>query len=194
MVWAVGLAALGVFLGLRSYRVFTQEELVAVVRCEASVDGIHPFVLELTPVVHGEAGSPQRFSMHGEQWTVEGDILKWEPWLNWFGVRGCHKLTRLSSRYLEAAREKGMARSVYELNGGTSPLWRWLYRWGPKFPWVEAVYGSAAYVFAQPGSRWGVYATLSGYLIRAHPRFVGTCGCHPHENEDLILASARMTF
>ena len=164
--WLLILAGLGLFLGLRSYRVFTQEELVAVVRCQVSSDPVYSFDLEFTPMAHGIPAAAVRFPMQGEQWTVEGDILKWHPWLNWVGIRNCHKITRLAGRYVKASAQASAPRSVYEVEGGTSEVWRWLYRWGPKLPFVEAVYGSAAYVFAGPGSRWGVYVTLSGYLIK----------------------------
>ena len=57
-------------------------------------------------------------------------------------------------------------RSAYDLNGGTDFLWRWLYRYGRWIPFVEAVYGNAAYTMAQPGAQWGIYVTLSGYLVK----------------------------
>jgi len=104
--------------------------------------------------------------MHGDQWTIGGDILKWEPWAQLIGLKSCHKLTRLHSRYLKAESEMTGPGSAYDLNGGTDALWLWLYRFGTQLPVVEAVYGNAAYCMAQPGSRWGVYVTLSGYLIK----------------------------
>ena len=104
--------------------------------------------------------------MNGDQWTVGGDILKWHHWVNLVGFQNCHKLTRISSRYLKAQAELEQPRSAYDLNGGTDSLWMWLYRYGRWLPFVEAVYGNSAYVMAQPGSRWGVYVTLSGYLLK----------------------------
>ena len=104
--------------------------------------------------------------MVGDQWMIGGEILKWHPWLNGVGFKNCHRLTRINSRYLKTEDELARPKSVYELNGGTTPLWRFLYRFGRWIPFVEAVYGNAAYVAAEPGSQWGVYVTLSGYLIK----------------------------
>lgn len=165
--WAVLLGGIGLLLGLRSYHVFTEEDLVGIVRCEPAGKGSPGgFVLEFTPV-HGKSrAAGRRFPMAGDQWTIGGEFLKWHPWLNWLGFKSCFKLTRLSSRHLKAEDELRGPRAVYDLNGGTDLLWRVLYRVGNWIPLVEAVYGNAAHVMAQPGTRWGVYVTLSGFLIK----------------------------
>ncbi len=174
LVWLAVLlacaAALAAFTALRSYRAFTREELVAAVRCEpaAAVTG-YRFHLKLRQVRGGEEGPEQSFPMHGEQWTVGGEILKWSPLLTSLGARPCHKLTRVSSRYLAARQEARGPRSAYDLNGGSAWLWRWLHRFGASLPLVDAVYGNAVYTDARPGARWGVYVTHSGYLIRPLP-------------------------
>ena len=160
-------AGLSLSVALRSYRIFGQEELVAVVECAPPAPGPgQRFLLKVRLVSRGAPGREETYLMQGEQWTVSGDILKWEPWLSFMGVKPVHKLTRLSSRYLAAGRESAGPHSVYDLNGGSPPLWRWLHRFGPALPLVDAVYGSAAYTDARPGARWGVHVTHSGYLIR----------------------------
>ncbi len=161
-------ASLALWTSLRSYRVFSQEELVAVIRCEPAPKGASfGFLIEVTPVVKGFPSKPEKFPMVGDQWSIGGDILKWRPWLSWLGLKTLHKLTRLNSRYLQVDAELHEPRAAYDLGGGTSSLWRWLYRHGLQLPFVDAVYGNAAYVPAQPGSEWAVYVTLSGYLIRS---------------------------
>ncbi len=155
------LVGVGFLFGLRSYQVFTREELVAVVRCEAAPAGSgYPFVLSI---------AQQSLPLQGDQWAIGGDFLKWYPWVNWIGIKNCHKLTRLSSRYLKAEEELNRPRTAYDLNGGTDLLWRCLYRVGQWIPFVEAVYGNSAYTFATPGASWGVYVTLSGYLVKPLP-------------------------
>ena len=124
------------------------------------------FVVKYTPVFRGAKGSTEQFQMVGDQWSIGGDVLKWHPWVNLLGLKNAHKLTRLSSRYLKAEAEMRQPRSAYDLNGGSDSLWRCLHRFGAWLPFVEAVYGNTAYAFARPGSQWGVYVTLSGYLIK----------------------------
>lgn len=161
---AVIVAALA---GIRSYSVFTREELVAIVACEPAPAGSeHRFLLTLRQLRLGAPAREEEFPMHGEQWMLGGDILKWPPWLVFLGAQPCHKLTRLSSRYRAAEDEMKKPRSAYDLNGGTPLVWRWLYRFGEDLPLVDAVYGNAAYTDAVPGGRWGLYVTDSGYLVR----------------------------
>ncbi|MBI1953955.1 MAG: hypothetical protein HYS41_07535 [Candidatus Omnitrophica bacterium] len=165
------LALLGLLFGLRSYRVFTEETLVAAVRCEtAPKSSAQDYFLEITWVRDGAPGQTERFPMRGEQWAIGGDILKWHPWLNLFGIRNCHKVTRLAGRYLKAEDEAKKPRSVYDLHGGTDWIWRLLYRIGAYLPLVEAVYGNAAYQEARPGVAFGLYVTPSGYLVKPLPK------------------------
>jgi hypothetical protein len=104
--------------------------------------------------------------MRGDQWAVGGDILKWKPWLAFLGAKSVHKLTRLQSRYASLQAERTAPRTVYELGGGSGPLWRWAYRTGVRLPFVDAVYGNAVYLPSRPGRSWGIYVTHSGYFAR----------------------------
>ena len=163
-------AVLALLCALRSYQLFTGEELVAVIQCEVPPEGSpYRYLLRFSSFEGASRVLSQEFPMHGDQWSVGGDILKWHPWLNWIGLKNCYKLTRVSSRYLKAQDEIKNPKSAYDLNGGTDSFWRWLYRWGRSLPLVEAVYGNTAYTMAEPGSRWGVYVTLSGYLVKPLP-------------------------
>ncbi|MCM8811439.1 MAG: hypothetical protein NC910_00075 [Candidatus Omnitrophica bacterium] len=158
---------LAVSFAFRSYRIFTSEEMVAIIQCEPPREGSgFDFQLKLTPVVGGMERAPTVHPMHGEQWMIGGEYLKWHPWLNLLGLKNRHKLTWLSSRYVAAEAELKKSRSVYELNGGTGRAWLLLYRIQSVLPFVEAVYGNAAYTMAYSGGTWGVYATPSGYLVR----------------------------
>ena len=160
-------AILAAFIGLRSYRAFTREDLVMIVECEPAPPGAdYRFLLKLRQVAHDVPGPEERFPMQGEQWTIEGEILTWAPWLTAAGVRPIHKLTRLSSRYRAAEQELAGSRSAYDLNGGSSWLWRGLHQFGPSFPWVDAAYGNAVYTDARPGARWDVTVAHNGYVIR----------------------------
>lgn len=161
------LAAAALVWSVRTYRVFTREELVAQVVCEPPPSGVsYTFVIRFTPVEDGQLGRPEKFPMTGDQWAVGGDFLKWSPRLNLLGIQNRYKLSRLSSHYWTAADERSKSRTVYDLNGGTPAPWRWLYQCGIRLPFVDAVYGTTAYRPARPGEAWGVYVGLTGYLLR----------------------------
>lgn len=166
-VFLLVLAGAALFWSIRTYRIFTREELVAQVLCESAPAGApHRFSIQWTPVENGQMGRSEKFAMTGDQWSVGGDFLKWDNWLIGLGLRHRHKPTRLSSRYWTASDERAKPRTAYDLNGGTSPPWRWVYRHGIRLPFVDAVYGTSAYMPARPGERWGVYVGQAGYLLR----------------------------
>ena len=130
-------AGIALFLSLRSFSVFNREDLVAVVQCEPAPPGsTHSFLLEVTQMANGVPGKRESFPMAGDQWSIGGDILKWKPWLTFLGAKSCHKLTRLSSRYEQAKDEMERPHVVYDLNGGSTFPWSWLYRWGVSLPFV----------------------------------------------------------
>lgn len=164
-VLAVLVAMAALFWSLRTYSVLAREQMVAVARCvERRANGT--YLLELTPTHDGVSGIGKVYILRGDQWMVGGDLLKWKPWVSVLGARPLYKLTRLESRYLRAVDEAKNPRSVIELNGGSSPLWQWLYRRGIRLPFVDAVYGNAAFMRADPGTEWGVYLSASGFWIR----------------------------
>lgn len=161
------LAGAGLWVSLRSFRVFLEEEMVAVVRCEAAPEGTgYRYLIEITQIEGRLPGRREKFPMSGDQWSAGGEILKWKPWLTFLGIKSCQKLTRLSSRYETAKDEMSQPRTAYDLNGGATAPWRWLQRWGARLPFVDAVYGTSVYVPARPGGQWGVYVTHSGYGVR----------------------------
>jgi len=63
---------------------------------------------------------------------IEGEILKWQNWLNFLGLSTRYRLTRLRGRYLNVEAEINKPRSVYSLVAQeNNPLWRHLYQFGP---------------------------------------------------------------
>ena len=161
------LTAVAFWVSLRAFHVFLEEDSVAIVRCEPAPAGsLYRFLVEIQPVEHGLSGRREKFPMSGDQWSIGGDILKWKPWLTFLGLKSCHRLNRLNSRYERAGDELEKPRAAYDLNGRSQPVWRWLHRWGMALPFVDAVYGNSVYIPLRPGGKWGVYVTHSGYLIR----------------------------
>lgn len=151
---------------LQSYRVFTHERPVADIRVQPlgrARDG--PVSLLLFSTM--PAGECRYLLLKGDQWRLEGDILKWDDRLLFLGLKNRYRLTRLTGRYIDANAERERPRSVFFLTRDeASPLWRSLYRIGNRLPFVSTVYGSAAYQDARPAKRYLVYVGSSGFLIR----------------------------
>jgi hypothetical protein len=164
-VLAVLAAAAALFWSVRTYSVLAREQQIATVRCvERRANG--SYLLELIPMHDGVSGAGKVYILNGDQWVVGGDLLKWRPWVSVLGARPLYKLTRLESRYLKAGDEMNKPRTVIELNGGSSRLWRWLHQRGIRLPFVDALYGNAAFVSVQPDKEWGIYLSDSGFWIK----------------------------
>jgi hypothetical protein len=165
LLMTIGLAVFGFTMALRAYHIFTKQELVAVVKCVPAEEN-QSLILDYTEVVNATRKSTKQYILKGDQWMIDGDILKWDSWVNFLGIHTCYKTTRISSRYLDVEDEKSQPRTAYELNGGTDLLWKTLYRDGQGFPFVEAAYGSATYQFPDENAVFGIYVTTSGYMTK----------------------------
>jgi hypothetical protein len=161
---AAGSLCLGLRLALRGCEEFSRETLMAEVVCTPVSS--ETFELQYATV----SGTPEVFTLRGDQWTISGGIVKWHPWLTMLGVPSYHKPTRLSGRFASADKERTQPPGIVELNGGDDPLWAWLYRLDPWLPFIEAAYGSAAFMPADSSRRFQVFVSPSGYLIKSAHR------------------------
>ena len=164
--------ALFIYLNLRSYRAFTHEDLVAKVICSPAPRGqLYDMSLRYTPIVKDKLREERVYLLNGNQWLIEGEILKWKPVFNILGLNTLYKITRISGRYLFTNQQNSPAQTMYTLNGGTDYLWIMLHRLQNFFPFIEAVYGNGAYTFPDRKASFGVYVTTSGFIIKKNPRF-----------------------
>ncbi len=150
----------------RAYRAFTLEEPVAeVIIAPKGNAGLNSIT-----IIQDKQGGDARvrqFEVAGDQWVLEGDILKWRNWLNFLGLHTRYRLTRLTSRYLRASDEKVKPRTVYPLvENEDSPFWRLLYEYGPRIPMVSTVYGNAVFQSSDEGAVFRVYIGTSGFIAR----------------------------
>lgn len=163
-VTVIGVLALSLFLALRACQAFVATTPVAEVRCAWT--GPQRFDLTIAMIQQGKRGPERTVSLAGDQWTISGGIIKWHPWLTALGVPNYHHLTRLGGGFLDAAQERAQPLTVVELGGGFSPVWWWLYRLDPYLPFIDAAYGSAAFMPVDPAWTYHVDVSASGYLIR----------------------------
>jgi hypothetical protein len=163
---AVSLAML--FLGafIQSYTAFTHRELAATVNCTPVPDTEDTMILELVTLESPQVALIRRYWLRGQQWTVEGHILKWDDWLNFFGLHTMFKLTRVRGRYLRTEDEMNMPATVYSLVANEEDSrWRWLFEYGARLPFVQAVYGNTVFTFPSETKTFVVYVTTSGFMI-----------------------------
>ena len=150
----------------RAYRAFTWEEPVA----EIIIEHQEKSGLSSITIIQDEAGGEpraRRFDVAGDQWVLEGDILKWRSWLNFLGLHTRYRLTRLRSRYLQTSDEMTKPSTIHRLvENEDNPLWRHLYKYGPRLPMVSTVYGNAVFQSSGEDVSFRVYVGTSGFIAR----------------------------
>ncbi len=150
----------------RAYRAFTLEEPVAEVVIDFPEEGGLSSITLVQESLRGRR-TVRRFDVAGEQWVLEGDILKWNNWLNFLGLHTRYRLTRLRSRYLQTSDEQKKPSTIHALAGDEDhPLWRYLYRYGPRLPLVSTVYGNAVFQSSGEDAVFKVFVTTSGFMAR----------------------------
>lgn len=113
------------------------------------------------------SGDQQVFNMHGDEWQLDARILKWRGYATLIGFDTVYRLDRLSGRYQDTEQERRDARSVYALSEDPNlDLWALARRYGNWVPWVDARYGSAAYLPMADEALYAVNVTQAGLVAR----------------------------
>ncbi len=93
-------------------------------------------------------------------------MIKWDVRAVVLGAPPLYRLDRLSGRYRDAAREAEAQKSVVALSGPTSlDLWQMKQSFPRWLPWVDADYGSGAYLPLIDGGRFNVTLAAAGGLV-----------------------------
>ncbi|OGN51047.1 MAG: hypothetical protein A2352_00355 [Caulobacterales bacterium RIFOXYB1_FULL_67_16] len=176
VLWGASLATL-FGMNLQTYERLTYERPVATL----SLRQIGPqyYEVELAqPAEDGETAAPGvLYPVHGDDWRIEAQVLKWKPWANVMGLDSQYRLDRLSGRYRSVEQELHGERSAYDLaaaasnaRNGAVPFkveaWDAIRRYRPYVDAADTLYGSAAYMPMADGARYEVWITQSGLVAR----------------------------
>jgi hypothetical protein len=168
LIWIMFSAA-GLFVTsfIKPYRSFTNKELIAVVRCQPLDNGTNTMQMELRLAKNGDIVGRETFTLKGDQWAIEGDILKWDDRLNFLGLHAMYRLTRVRGRYIDIQNEIQNTPTFYSLARDEGTLnWRWLYKYGHKLPFVTAVYGNTVFTYPSKEDTYEIYVTTSGFIAK----------------------------
>ncbi len=158
--------AFSVGVNIRMFRDFRQETPVAEIRIQKLGDKARTQVEFID--LSGEEGKQSRlFTLNGDQWMLEGNILLWEDWLSLLGLQPRYRLTRLRGRFIDEQDERKEMPSIYRLDPATGrDFWQRLYRYSSLIPLVSTVYGNAVFQQNQPGKVFRVYVGSNGFVVR----------------------------
>jgi len=162
---AVAISLLWVTFLVQSYLGLTGEIKVAHIRATQITNVAHQVSVEVMLYDgNGHVTSDNTYLIQGDEWMVQGDIIKFPAWLNVVGLHAGYKLTRLEGRYDDINLENTAHHTAIPLNGGDDNFFQATYTHKSWFaPFVDAAYGNA--VFQKPGS-FDVFATQDALIAR----------------------------
>lgn len=148
-------------LNLYTYQRLTHESPLAQVRIQAL--GPQDYRLYLIRPGH----KAMSFELLGDEWQLDARILKWRGTANLLGLDTDYRLERLSGRYRNLNEARTGPRTVYQLSTkGGLDLWSLARRYRRWLPWLDAIYGSAAYMPMADGARYEVSVGTTGLVAR----------------------------
>jgi hypothetical protein len=146
---------------LRTYQRLTYEQPAG--ELQLARTGEHQFSAVLTY----PTGERATFALSGDEWQIDARVLKWRAVADIVGFDTVYRLERISGRYESIEDERNLARTVYALNPpGRIDLWDLVHRYRTWVPWVDALYGSAAYLPMADGALYEIKVTQSGLIAR----------------------------
>jgi hypothetical protein len=107
---------------------------------------------------NGNATSDNTYSVRGDEWMLQGDIIKFPTWLNILGLHSGFKLTRLEGRYDDVNLERTAPHTVIELNGGDDNFFKTVQGQAWTSPFVDSAYGSSTFL-APDGKPYNIYVS-----------------------------------
>ncbi|MCP1728152.1 hypothetical protein J2T60_002152 [Natronospira proteinivora] len=117
-------------------------------------------------------GQFQSLELHGDQWQVDARILRWTGPAIIAGMDALFRMERISGRFADLGREREGPRSIHALPSGLAEVenhfdpWALARRHPNRFPWVDAVYGSATYLPMAHDAEFEVVVTQTGLAAR----------------------------
>src|SRR5579883_1200714 len=119
---------------------------------------------------NGHPTSEKTYLVLGNEWMLQGDIIKFADWLNVVGLHSGYKLTRLEGRYDDPNLEANAKHTVITLNGGDDGFFQHTKgeNWYSGF--VQAQYGNAVFQSPDPGgSTYNIFVSQTGlYAVKAN--------------------------
>lgn len=111
-------------------------------------------------------GTRREVELSGDDWQLDARVIKWNARAVVLGAPPLYQLDRISGRYRDIATEREAPRSVVALSPQREfDLWHLKQQFPRWLPWVDADYGSAAYLPLVDGGRYRVTLAAAGGLV-----------------------------
>jgi hypothetical protein len=145
----------------QGYLALTHEETAAVVKVEP-LDS--KFFMAHFKFPDGHEAS---YKLAGDELYVDAHILKWNPIVNILGLHTAYELDRVTGRYKELQEELSAPRTVFLLSPD-KPLnmFTLRQRYSILSSFLDAEYGSAAFINSYKPAKFEIRVSTTGLLIR----------------------------
>ena len=111
-------------------------------------------------------GSHQSAELRGDEWQLDARVIKWAPRAVMLGAQPLYRVDRISGRYREATQAQATPPSVVSLGSDSAlDLWQLKQHFPQWLPWIDADYGSAAYLPLADGASYRATISPLGGLI-----------------------------
>jgi hypothetical protein len=155
------LLVFSVSLNLHTYQRLTYEQAIA----ELTFQKISPQYFKV--ILKLSEDNTKVYDLYGNEWQLDARVLKWHGIANLFGLDANYRLERISGRYREIQQERSKPRTVFSLSDSAGlDLWSLVKQYGKWFPWIDAYYGSAAFMPMADQANYRVSITQSGLIAR----------------------------
>ncbi|HMM57922.1 MAG: hypothetical protein DYH18_12750 [Xanthomonadales bacterium PRO7] len=158
LLLAILLAGMG--LALRGYALLSAEAPVATV--QARQLGSQWFGVR----VDFPDGTHRSVDLHGDEWQLDARVIKWAPHAVALGAKPLFRVDRLSGRYRDATQAGATLPTVVALDADSVvDLWQLKQNFPHWLPWLDADYGSAAFLPLVDGGNYAVTISPLGGLV-----------------------------
>jgi len=161
---SLGLLEGTITVGIQGYRSLAREELAA--RIAVRPYGPQQFAATL----RFPDGRMVTYPISGDEIYVDARILKWHALANLIGLNTAYELDRVGGRFRAIGQERSASRTLYSL-GQEKPmdLFELRRRYTFLAPFLDAEYGSAAFVPVDEPAELELRVSTTGLLIRPAP-------------------------
>ncbi len=111
-------------------------------------------------------GTRRGVELAGDDWQLDARVIKWDARAVLLGAPPLYRLDRISGRYRDATQEIEAPRTVISLSSASAfDLWHLKQRFPGWLPWIDADYGSAAYLPLIDDGHFIVTLAAAGGLV-----------------------------
>jgi len=145
------------FQSLKTYQILTREDLVAKIYAKEITKDTMMVTLEYSR----EPSKNFFYVIIGENWEIQGVVVKWKTYLEFLGIHTAYKITRLKGRYSSV---ENVSPTSYQL-AEEDFLTQLIMKHGQKIFFVDAVFGQG--IFQYPDNKpFYLYVTEDGFMLR----------------------------